>query len=271
MTTPYRIRRLFILIICLFQLVLPVLTYGIPIVPNRTDHSINQLRYRGDDVSLLIGPTAGHLKGDVTEIPTAPADSSEAPLMTSGLAGMPTIKVGNTTGTIVACLGSASASPFIQQFTVSGSNLTGNITASVNVGFEISLNPNTGYATSLVITETGGTVTNQVVYARAAATTTSGSLTGSVTLVSPGAKGNAGVSGVVNSIPTVNRPAPQSVKSGGPTAAVDFTGTATTYTWVNDTPAIGLAASGTGNFHCRAMSWTMPRSFTKISTALRGA
>src|SRR5258708_30706758 len=29
-------------------------------------------------------------------------------------------------------------------------------------------------------------------------------------------------------------------------------------------------ATGTGNFAVRAMSWMMPRSFTKISTALRG-
>src|SRR5215813_4794623 len=31
------------------------------------------------------------------------------------------------------------------------------------------------------------------------------------------------------------------------------------------------AATGTGNRAVRAMSWMMPRSFTKISTALRGA
>src|ERR1700676_1889181 len=31
------------------------------------------------------------------------------------------------------------------------------------------------------------------------------------------------------------------------------------------------AATGTGNLAVRAMSWMMPRSLTKISTALRGA
>ena len=31
------------------------------------------------------------------------------------------------------------------------------------------------------------------------------------------------------------------------------------------------AATGTGNLAVRAISWMMPRSFTKISTALRGA
>ena len=30
------------------------------------------------------------------------------------------------------------------------------------------------------------------------------------------------------------------------------------------------AETGTGNFAVRAMSWMMPRSLTKISTALRG-
>jgi len=247
MKNPYKIRLLYVLIICLFQLISPVLTFGITISANQADHSINEVRCQDGDVSLLMGPADGHLKRDATENPARPADSSEAPLITSGLAATPTITVSNTTGSIVACLGSASASPFIQQFTVSGSNLTGNITANVTAGFEISLNPNTGYATSLVITEAGGTVTNQVVYARAAATTTSGNLTGSVTLLSPGARGNGGLTGVVNSIPTVNRPAPQAVKSGEITAPVDFTGTATIYSWVNDTPSIGLAASGTGD------------------------
>jgi hypothetical protein len=31
------------------------------------------------------------------------------------------------------------------------------------------------------------------------------------------------------------------------------------------------AASGTGNFAMRAMSWMIPKSFMKILTALRGA
>jgi len=167
---------------------------------------------------------------------------------TAGPDPAPTIGVGNPTGNILACLGFASAPPNIAQFTVSGANLTGNITAAASVGFEISQNPTTGYASSLVIVQTGGTVKTQLIYARAAATTTSGNLTGNVVFKSPGAGNqNAGLTGVVNSIPTVNRPTGQEVKNGANTATINFTGTATVYSWVNDTPAIGLAASGTGD------------------------
>ncbi|MBL0054780.1 MAG: hypothetical protein IPP31_01055 [Chitinophagaceae bacterium] len=53
----------------------------------------------------------------------------------------------------------------------------------------------------------------------------------------------------VNPTPTVNAVANQTVCNGSLTAAVNFTGIApgTVYSWTNNNPAIGLAASGTGN------------------------
>ncbi len=53
----------------------------------------------------------------------------------------------------------------------------------------------------------------------------------------------------VNSTPTVNAVANQTVCNGAPTAAVNFVGTpaGVIYNWTNNTPSIGLAASGTGN------------------------
>ncbi len=49
--------------------------------------------------------------------------------------------------------------------------------------------------------------------------------------------------------PAVDDPADQSVCSGSPVAAINFTGgiAGTVYNWTNDTPSIGLAATGTGN------------------------
>ncbi len=54
---------------------------------------------------------------------------------------------------------------------------------------------------------------------------------------------------VVNPTPTVTAPANQVVCNGSMTTAVIFAGTVTgtTYDWTNNTPSIGLAASGTGN------------------------
>jgi len=53
----------------------------------------------------------------------------------------------------------------------------------------------------------------------------------------------------VNPTPTVNAVSNQTVCNGGATTAVTFSGAVagTVYNWVNTTPSIGLAASGTGN------------------------
>jgi PKD repeat protein len=51
----------------------------------------------------------------------------------------------------------------------------------------------------------------------------------------------------VNPVPVVNPVANQVTWNGATTAAIIFTGTATSYQWTNDLPSIGLAASGTGN------------------------
>ena len=51
----------------------------------------------------------------------------------------------------------------------------------------------------------------------------------------------------VNPTPTVAAVSSQMVCNGGTTTPVSFSGTATSFTWSNDTPGIGLAASGTGD------------------------
>jgi gliding motility-associated-like protein len=52
---------------------------------------------------------------------------------------------------------------------------------------------------------------------------------------------------VVNQIPTMTAPTNQTVCSGQSTAAITFSGSATTYSWSNSNTAIGLGASGTGD------------------------
>ncbi|NIG56389.1 PKD domain-containing protein [Chitinophaga sp. Cy-1792] len=53
----------------------------------------------------------------------------------------------------------------------------------------------------------------------------------------------------VNPIPTVNKPADQVLCNNTATTAINFTGSnaGTVFNWTNNNPAIGLAASGTGN------------------------
>jgi len=60
----------------------------------------------------------------------------------------------------------------------------------------------------------------------------------------------------INALPVVNSVSNQFVCNGSSTAAINFTGTGTVYTWTNSQPSIGLPASGTGNI----------ASFTAINT-----
>jgi len=159
---------------------------------------------------------------------------------------IPTITASTVTGNITGCEGTASSD--VRQFTVSGSGLTANITATAPLNFEISLNSTTGFSNSLTLTQVNGTVSNTIVYVRAAATAPAGSISGNVDLTSAGATNQAVVvSYTIDAISSVDAVVGQTLTNGATTSPVNFSGTAATYNWVNDTPGIGLAASGTGN------------------------
>lgn len=161
------------------------------------------------------------------------------------------------TGTITACVGTASASPNIQQFTVSGSNLSAPVTANATTGFEVSLTAATGYTNSVMLNQSSGSLSSTTIYVRSAAGDAAGQISGDVVISSPGAATqNVAVSGNVNALPKVNPVANQNVTNGSSTTAVNFTGIGNTFNWTNDTPTIGLASSGTGNIG----------SFTAVNT-----
>lgn len=160
----------------------------------------------------------------------------------------PGITASTADGDILACAGTASTSPNIQQFTVSGSNLIANIAASVPAGFELSLSANSGYSSDITLAQNNGSLGSTVIYVRSSAIAIEGDISGYVTLRSTGATDQlVAVNGIINKIPTVNVVAPSNLVNGETSAQVNFTGTATTFNWVNDTPGIGLTASGTGD------------------------
>ncbi len=160
----------------------------------------------------------------------------------------PIIITSVVSGNISACAGSASSSPNIQQFTVSGSALLSDITLTAPVGFEISLSTTGGYNSSLTLTQSGGIVNNTIIYVRSATSVSPGNLSGNVSVTSTGATSqNLLVSGLVNALPTVNIVSNQTLVNGSQTGAINFTGIGGVFNWVNDTPGIGLAASGAGD------------------------
>lgn len=151
------------------------------------------------------------------------------------------------TGHISACTGTVSASPNIQQFKVSGSVLTAGITVTAPAGFEVSLFEGSSYVSALSIPQNGGNVSDVTVYVRAAASTAAGVIKGNVILSSTGVNNQTvAVSGVVKATPLVINPGNRTEENGIATQPVIFAGLGNKFTWVNDNPGIGLAASGDG-------------------------
>ncbi|SDE15679.1 gliding motility-associated C-terminal domain-containing protein [Mucilaginibacter pineti] len=159
----------------------------------------------------------------------------------------PQLIVGDVTGAISACEGMASVSPAVQQFTVSASGLSADVAVTAPGNFEISLAANGTYSNSLMLAQISGLISSVTVYVRSSAQATAGNITGDVTLTSGAVSQTAKVTGHITALPIVNAIADQTKQNGQLTDAVAFSGTANTYTWTNDNPAIGLPASGTGN------------------------
>ena len=151
----------------------------------------------------------------------------------------PSITASKATGIITTC--AINASTNLQQTTVSGTNLTANISLAAPGDFEISISPTSGFATYLTLTESNGTVNTTVIYVRASSSATVGTISGNISITSPGATSQAvAVTGTVYVLPSVNQVPNQTVGSGTSTAAINFSGTGNTFNWVNDTPGIGL-------------------------------
>ncbi len=96
----------------------------------------------------------------------------------------PVILVSGSLGEMTTVYGSASAA---QTFTVSGSVLTGDLTVSAPNGFEVSTAAESGYAGSVTLEETDGSIATTTVYVRLAATSAAATYSGDVTITGGGA------------------------------------------------------------------------------------
>lgn len=163
----------------------------------------------------------------------------------------PVIDISPVTGTITACKGTPSADPLIQQFTISGNNLTDNIVLTPPANFELSASPGGGYVNVITLTPLNGIITTKTIYVRSAATAPAGPISGMVTISSGSFNQSRQVSGVIKNTGNINTRGPQ-VFVANTTHDIVWGGTATTVNWTNDNPAIGFAASGSGNIHFTA-------------------
>jgi gliding motility-associated-like protein len=196
------------------------------------------MNYVFNDVSIINTST----NAIVATIPVGAGPQSQGNFVSSGALctgpsmtftitvdpGPPTITTTIATGTISACIGAASATPNIQQFTVSGSGLTGNITAAAPTGFEISLVAGSGYGSSIVLAQTGGAVKGTIVYVRSAASLPGGTTTANVLLSSPGAPNQTvSIAATVNPLVTPSLAIAPSVNNICAGTPVTFTATPT--------------------------------------------
>ncbi|MCW3091660.1 MAG: hypothetical protein JWP81_2729 [Ferruginibacter sp.] len=122
-----------------------------------------------------------------------------------------TITTSGTLTTFTTCAGIASAE---QTFSVSGTGLTANLDVAAPAGFEVSLTTGSGFATSVSLTPSSGTVNTTTIFVRLAALASgdpSGTITASSTGVTPQ---NVAVNGSVKPVPTGIIPAVSAICSG---------------------------------------------------------
>ncbi|MEB3150831.1 MAG: T9SS type A sorting domain-containing protein [Sphaerospermopsis sp.] len=115
---------------------------------------------------------------------------SSSPAINAGAATLPTF------------ISSAVSTPSAEQsFSVSGTNLTNNITINPPTGYQVSTTSGSGFGSSVVLTQAGGTVASTTIYARFNPTTLADQVGGNITCTSTGATAqNVAVSGEVTNL-----------------------------------------------------------------------
>lgn len=143
------------------------------------------------------GSGTKYLSSAATNNPNSQTTSAPAPVITLSTASL--------TG-FTYVLGSGPSTE--QTFTVSGTNLTQNISISAPTNYEISKTSDTGYSTPLTFAHSGGTVSAQTVYVRLKSGLSVGSYNGEdITATSSGATNKTVTcSGSVSTPPPPNAP-----------------------------------------------------------------
>lgn len=125
---------------------------------------------------IKAGAAAGNLSGAVTHT----SGSASANLTVSGnvVSTAPNISLSTNKITGLSALQNTPGTG--SSYTLTGANLTGDITVSASPGLEVSAN-NVSFASSVNLSPTAGALSNAMVYVRLAASGTPGTVTGTVT------------------------------------------------------------------------------------------
>ncbi|MBM3917794.1 MAG: right-handed parallel beta-helix repeat-containing protein, partial [Sphingomonadales bacterium] len=138
-----------------------------------------------------------------------------------------------------SCFGTASSS---QTTSVSGTGLSADMVLTAPTGYEISLSSGSGYASTLTLTQSGGTVAATTIYVRLSASAAAGAANGDLTITSTGATTqNVALTGTVSALPTISGVSTVNVGS-----TITLTGSATahpTTPWSSSNTAIATVSS----------------------------
>ncbi|MCU0390757.1 MAG: T9SS type A sorting domain-containing protein, partial [Thermoflexibacter sp.] len=139
------------------------------------------------------------------------------------LGGAPVAPTITTTGTLTAFSTCAGTPSTTHTYTVSGSNLSANISITAPAGFEISSN-GTSFSNTLTLNAMNGAVANTTITVRLAANA-SGAPSGNITHTSGTVTQNLAVSGTVNPAPTITLGAIPSVTTAATSVGIPYTAT----------------------------------------------
>jgi hypothetical protein len=229
------------------------LTSGTTLVASYTDgspavavkgSSIGISGHPGDEVLLVLSPTAW--SGDFARIIYNASSSASGGASCPGTPKTFTITVNptptvNTVAPVAACSGATVSVPF-------SGFVPGTVYSWTNSNTGIGLAASGTGDLSFTGTNSGTTPITSTIIVTPSYTNNGQTCTGTPVAFTI----------TINPTPSVNAVASETLCSGGSTTAVAFSGavTGTVYNWTNNTPSIGLAASGTGDI----------ASFTAVNT-----
>lgn len=174
----------------------------------------------------------------------------------------PLISVTGTLNAFTTCQGTASTQ---QSITVSGSNLFGNITVTPPSGYEVSITSGSGFASSVSLTRTAGSVPATTVYVRLTGAS-SGTANGILTFSSPDAFDTTlSVTGTVNALPTITLGSVSSVLTNATSFNLPYsatTGTPNQYSISSGSPTAmpGFTAVSNASLGSSPISVSIPAS-----------
>lgn len=227
-------------------------------------------------VRLRVASSAspGQYSGSVTVASTGATTQSFSVLLNVTPAPLINIVLISPLTPLTTTAGTASAA---QSFMVSATDLLGNVTISAPAGLELSTTQNGSFSTTLSLTSSTGTITNQLVWVRIAATANAGSLSGNINITSPFASTQSvslpSGSNVIG-VPSLNgnfsiSAQPLTTVAGTPSTAQSFTvaGTDLTGNLIVTPPAnIELAQNQQGPYNTTPISITPVNGTVAITT-----